>query len=187
MPLQVLDRPYPARSEIIRQNPIANFVRARGHDLKPEGNNFVTDGCPVSKHEKPGHRPVTIYPDKDSWYCHDCKRGGSVIDWLAFEMNVSPGQAMQDLGGAAPAIIATYDYKDENGELLFQCVRYSPKDFKQRHPDGSGGWVWNLKGVRRVLYHLPELAQDIRNGLTIFVAEGEKDVDALRAHGLPAT
>src|SRR5262245_34599145 len=56
-----------------------------------------------------------------------------------------------------PVIVATYDYLDEDGRLLFQVVRYSDKSFKQRQPDGKGGWIWNLKGVRRVLYRLPEL------------------------------
>lgn len=39
-----------------------------------------------------------------------------------------------------PRIVATYDYTDEAGTLLYQSVRYDPKDFKQRRPDGKGGW-----------------------------------------------
>ena len=41
-----------------------------------------------------------------------------------------------------PVIEATYDYRDEAGRLTYQVVRYPPKDFRQRRPDGSGGWVW---------------------------------------------
>src|ERR1017187_4171575 len=41
-------------------------------------------------------------------------------------------------------IVATYDYKDAEGKLLFQCVRFEPKDFRQRRPDGNGGWIWEL-------------------------------------------
>ncbi|MBA7632893.1 hypothetical protein ES703_40449 [subsurface metagenome] len=55
------------------------------------------------------------------------------------------------------AIVATYDYRDESGELLYQVVRYEPKDFRQRRPDGKGGWIWNLNNTRRVLYRLQEL------------------------------
>src|SRR3954467_9796811 len=54
-------------------------------------------------------------------------------------------------------IVATYDYTDENGGLLFQAVRYQPKDFKQRRPDGRGDWVWKLGNGRRVLYRLREM------------------------------
>jgi hypothetical protein len=83
-------------------------------------------------------------------------------------------------------IVATYDYQDETGSLLYQVVRYHPKDFRQRRPDGSGGWLWNLKGVRRVLYRLMELlAAD--PATWVFVVEGEKDADNLVALGLLAT
>ena len=73
-----------SREEIIAGNPIVDFVRSRGHELKPAGQNFVTNGCPQTQH-KHGHRPVMIYPETQSWSCHDCKRGGSVIDWVMHE------------------------------------------------------------------------------------------------------
>jgi hypothetical protein len=83
-------------------------------------------------------------------------------------------------------IVATYDYYDEDKKLLFQAVRYDPKDFRQRRRDSNGNWIWNLNGVRRVLYRLPELlAADPK--ATIFVCEGEQDVDRLRERGLVAT
>jgi hypothetical protein len=82
--------------------------------------------------------------------------------------------------------VAAYDYRDDNGVLLFQVVRFEPKDFAQRRPDGNGGWVWNLKGVRRALYRLPELlAAD--PAAWVVVVEGEKDADRLAAAGLIAT
>ena len=83
-------------------------------------------------------------------------------------------------------IVATYDYTDEDGTLLFQTVRYDPKDFAQRQPDGKGGWKWNLEGVRRVLYRLPELL-GADPSEPVFIVEGEKDVDRLAGLGLVAT
>jgi hypothetical protein len=83
-------------------------------------------------------------------------------------------------------IVATYDYRDESGTLLYQVVRFDPKDFRQRRPDSRGGWTWNTKGTRRVLYRLPELlAAD--PAAWVFVVEGEKDADSLAALGLVAT
>ena len=80
----------------------------------------------------------------------------------------------------------TYDYTDENGQLVYQAVRKRPKTFRQRQPDGKGGWDWNLSGVRRVLYKLPELlAAD--QGRAVFVVEGEKDVETLMSQGYIAT
>ena len=32
--------------------------------------------------------------------------------------------------------VAAYDYNDESGVLGYQSVRYEPKDFRQRRPDG---------------------------------------------------
>jgi len=84
-------------------------------------------------------------------------------------------------------IATTYDYTDEKGALLFQCVRYVPKDFKQRRPDADNGWTWNLDGVRRVLFRLPETLRAVQQGLPVFLCEGEKDVLAMAERGLAAT
>lgn len=84
------------------------------------------------------------------------------------------------------AISATYDYRDERGELLFQVCRMIPKDFRQRRPDGNGGWVWRTKGVRKVPYRLFELQAKVAHD-TILIVEGEKDVDRLAELGFVAT
>ena len=84
-------------------------------------------------------------------------------------------------------IVTAYNYRDEGGKLLYQAVRIEPKDFRQRRPtNGHEGppWTWNVKGVRKVPYRLPELLQ--ADG-AVYVVEGEKDVDALARTGLIAT
>ncbi len=87
---------------------------------------------------------------------------------------------------AGRQIVAVYDYQDEQGALLYQAVRFAPKEFRQRRPDGRGGFVWSLGDVRRVLFRLPELfAADKQE--TVFVVEGEKDAERLAALGLTAT
>lgn len=100
--------------------------------------------------------------------------------------NPSPASDNGHAPGRAKEIVKTYDYRDADGKLLSQAVRYNPKDFKQRRPSGNGRWIWNLKGVERVLYRLPELlAAD--SSETVFVAEGEKDADRLAAFDFVAT
>lgn len=79
-----------------------------------------------------------------------------------------------------------YDYVDEHGYMLFQAVRFPGKRFRQRHLE-DGEWVWNLEGVRRVLYRLPEVIAAVQAGMTIYLVEGEKDVERLRAEGKVAT
>lgn len=81
-----------------------------------------------------------------------------------------------------PQLIDTiYDYTEKEGRLLFQVVRYQPKDFRQRRPDGKGGWLWNLKGIPMVLYRLPE----VHAATDILLVEGERDVDTAYRLGLP--
>ncbi|MDX1964328.1 MAG: hypothetical protein SFX18_14340 [Pirellulales bacterium] len=81
--------------------------------------------------------------------------------------------------------VATYDYRDESGKLLFQVVRYDPKGFNQRKPKTGGGWDWSVKGVRVVPYRLTELPADPTQ--TVYICEGEKDADNLAKIGIVAT
>ena len=89
--------------------------------------------------------------------------------------------------GQGGNIVATYDFRDEAGELLFQKVRKAPKRFSLRRPDGHGGWLWDLKGVRKVIYRLPGVIEAIASGHAVLCVEGEKDADNLWAIGIPAT
>jgi AAA domain-containing protein/helix-turn-helix resolvase-like protein len=91
------------------------------------------------------------------------------------------------LNGKAKTRVVAYDYTDEQGQLLFQVVRFEPKDFRQRRPDGNNGWIWSIGETRRVLYHLVEVAEAIAAERPIFIAEGEKAADALRGIGVTAT
>ena len=140
-------------------------------------------------------------------YCNQCHQTGNgdginTIMWLCgCEFPVALEKLAEHLGAnrngstangrerktnGKPQIVATYDYRDADDNLLYQTVRLDPKDFRQRRPKEGGGWTWNLKGVERVLYRLPDLLAD-DTALVTFVAAGEKDVDRLRSMGLPAT
>lgn len=79
----------------------------------------------------------------------------------------------------------TYDYVDEDEDLLYQVLRYEwqtsagrDKNFEQRRPDGHGGWIPRT-GDRRVLRHLPAVRDAIANGRQIWLTEGEKDDESL--------
>lgn len=84
-------------------------------------------------------------------------------------------------------IISTYDYLDEHGDLVFQVCRLQPKSFRQRKPDGRGGWDWKLGDTRRVLYRLPEVIKAVEAGHLVWIVEGEKDVHAIENAGMTAT
>ena len=82
-----------------------------------------------------------------------------------------------------------YDYVNEHGELLFQVLRTADKKFLQRRPDPTRkiGWSWKLDGVRRVPFRLPQLIEAVKDGHSVYIAEGEKDVLNLVAAGKVAT
>ena len=141
-----------------------------------------------------------------TWFNHETNAGGGVIDlirsetgrdqsanciaWLRAEGLVTNGIAYKNPvapSRAKPRIVATYNYNDELGASLFQVCRYEPKAFRQRRPGGRSGWIWNLDDTRRVLYRLPELIEAIAAEHSIFIAEGEKDVESLRALNIAAT
>ena len=85
-------------------------------------------------------------------------------------------------------IVAEYRYTDEHGEVLFVKVRFEPKGFAVKRPDGRGGWTYRLgDDTRRVLYRLPEVLTAAEAGRTVYVVEGEKDADRLAAMGHAAT
>lgn len=90
----------------------------------------------------------------------------------------------------------TYDYLDEDGDLVFQVLRGlkdGDKTFRQRVPDASqpSGFAWSLKGLpaqeRSLLYNGPGVAGAIAVGETVLLVEGEQDVETARAGGYTAT
>lgn len=105
------------------------------------------------------------------------------------ELNLDKKDAFPDSrngnGLGKPSV--EYDYVDEKGSLLYQVVRFEPKIFRQRKPDGRDGWDWNLNGTRRVLYNLPAVLKAVEVGKPVFLVEGEKDADALIGLSLTAT
>lgn len=154
--------------------------------------------CPHSEQHNHGDRnpSLGVNPEKNVWKCWSegvgGKGGWSFAAFIAgVDANDKPAVTawlrehglLSGSGGAVGEVakgrarrkateereVAQYNYTDEEGDLLFQVVRYEPKNFRQRRPDGNDGWVWHLEcdakckckvklpPARRVLYKLPEL------------------------------
>jgi len=111
----------------------------------------------------------------------------AALDDLATATGV-PIRRPRTATAALGELVAEYDYTDEHGALLFQVVRYEPKDFRQRQPNGNG-WTWSVSNppVSVVPYRLPELVAAKASGATVYVTEGEADADALAELGHVAT
>ena len=137
---------------------------------------------------------MSIDRKKSTWFDHENTVGGGVLDlvhhklgngldaivWLRKEGFLSPKKAIIN---SKPRFACAYDYLDGGGKLIFQVLRYEPKSFKQRQANGA----WNLNGVRRVLYRLPELIKAVANEYLVCIVEGEKDADKLAELNIPAT
>ena len=139
------------------------------------------------------HGSLSINLIKGTWFDHENQTGGGVITLIARVTGANGTTPLQwlktELGIELPAEakqpVAVYPYTDEHGNVLFEVVRFEPKQFSQRRPNGNGEYTWNLQGVRRVPFHLPQLLS--ANGRLIYIVEGEKDVLTLERHGIVAT
>lgn len=145
-----------------------------------------TARCPAHEDDHPS---LSIREEPDGKILLNCHAGcptENVVRAIGVEMsdlmpdNFSPN-------GHGKRIVTTYDYTDESGMLLSQVVRFDPKDFRVRRPDGNGDWIWNVKDTRRVLYRLLEVVKAASAHGAVFVCEGEKDCDRLAALGLTTT
>ncbi len=167
---------------------IAAYYRERAPKIKQTGSQW-RGPCPIHEGSRDS---FAVEPETGTWFCHSkCGRGGSLID-LEMEVGGKPfAEAASDVRAligrpereSGRRVVATYPYHDENGTLLFECVRYDPKGFTQRRPDGQGGWTWNLRGVKRVLFRLGTL----KDTDLVVVVEGEKDTLTLAGLGFVAT
>jgi hypothetical protein len=77
-----------------------------------------------------------------------------------------------------------YRYADLAGATVGEVVRGPGKRFRQRRPDGDGGWEWKASQTP-VVYRWPELSAQPDD--PIWVVEGEKDAERLASVGLRAT
>ena len=88
-----------------------------------------------------------------------------------------------DNGASLGAEVEAYTYTDAQGQPLCEVVRFQPKNFRQRLPDGR----WGLRGIEPVVYRLKSVLGAAKSGHLVFIVEGEKDVHTLEQHGFVAT
>lgn len=143
------------------------------------------------------HPSLSIDDQKGLFKCFGCGASGDMYEFYAKKHNLNTRSDFQKiLNGIAEAfgimngdrpkkstIIASYDYLDESGNLQYQIVRWEPKKFRIRRPDGNGGWISDKNDITSVPYHLPL----ITTASEIIIVEGEKDADNLIALGITAT
>jgi 5S rRNA maturation endonuclease (ribonuclease M5) len=156
------------------------------------GNGQWSARCPCRNDD---NNPSLSVAEENGRILMHCHRGNGCDVFKICESigivvgDIMPGEPIPKKNGLTQ--VATYDYIDEHGELLFQKVRYldgdGKKTFRQRRPKVGGGWEYDLNGIPRILYNLPAVLRAKANNQPIIVVEGEKDVDTLSQLGLVAT
>jgi hypothetical protein len=171
---------------------LSELLRAlQPHKLRKTGSGWAAC-CPAHQDKRPSLSITEAANGNVLVKCHAGCRTEDVLVKLDLPMAVlfpDHGEPVATPLRTAPTTTEreiVYDYRDESARLGFQVVRQPGKNFRQRRPDGKGGWIWNLDGVGRVLYRLPELMAT-GTDRTVYVVEGEKDVETLRGLGEVAT
>jgi putative DNA primase/helicase len=131
-------------------NQVMNSILSRLNGVKPCGNGWKAL-CPAHDDQK---QSLHVSEGKDGRVLIHCHAGCSVNDIcqaLGIDLgDLFPPKPKVYAGGKSP-VVATYDYRDTNGKLLFQVCRTADKRFFQRRPDGKGGWLNGLGGIQASL------------------------------------
>ena len=151
-----------------------------GEDMHKEGGGEYKLRCPFHNDPKPS---LSFNPSKNTFHCFGggCQAKGTTKKLVMQLKEISESEAIQQHARAIgidpvfePESDAEneYRYTDREGNLLYRVLRYPGKVFSQQRWTPEG-WVHNLKGVKLMLYNLPE----IDFAATVVITEGEKDAN----------
>lgn len=179
------------RDQIIDRFPLADELSRRHITVVGKGKEKAGK-CPFHDDR---NASFSVNLEKGVWHCHAGCGGGSIIDFIAKADGKPPEDVFKALAAQTDAttiktpsassqivLKAVYSYLDRLGNEVYQVCRFEPKTFRQRRMV-SGAWVWNMEGVERVLYRLPQ----IQASPVVWIVEGEKDADNLVRLGFCAT
>lgn len=171
------------------------LARLTGIQKRADGYDAL---CPAHEDEHPslsvdeGERGIVLHCHVGCDTKDVCAKIGLTEADLFYDRRETPrinlnGHGRKSAGGSR-RIVCTYPYHDTEGNLLFEVVRYEPKDFRQRRPAPDGnGWAWDMKGVQRVLFRLPKVILTVAQGRPVVLVEGEKDALNLERWDICAT
>lgn len=156
-------------------------ILGKFNNVKKQGSGY-TSQCP-GHDDKENSLSVTEGTDERILlYCHAGCPTDRILDSMGLKLADLYPSKDQDRKQ-----VAEYLYKDTLGNVVHKTIRYEPKGFTQCRPDGKGGWIYNLKDIQPIIYNLQRVTEAISKGETVYIVEGEKDVDNLGKIGLSAT
>ena len=121
---------FDAKERVREATDIVELIGAT-HELRPQGRSFVTH-CPFHDDEKPS---LNVNPDRQTWKCWPCDKGGDVFSFVMESEGVSFPEALQMLADKAGIEIrSTPQLKAKPGspddkKTLFDAVDWAVKQF----------------------------------------------------------
>lgn len=175
---------------------ILNAITATGRKARKQGHEYKAQ-CPAHEDSKASLQ-IGVGEKGAVLHCHAGCTNEAIMSAISLPMEAMFADFGEKFEAAAssanprPVVKgaeATYYYEDENGKVLFRVERRKGKEFVQARPDhvNPGEWTYTLGDARRVPYKLPNVVGAVREGETVFIVEGEKDVHTLEGHGIVAS
>lgn len=170
----------------LRPDAVRSYFESRLQGQKFAHTAEVKARCPFHDDRIPS---MSINLEKGVWKCHaGCGSGGLLdfeVKFSGCDLETAKANLAELLGDKQAFTFATkpeavYQYHEANGRLVFEKLRYAGKRFVQRKPSGEKSWEYKLGDCKKPLYRLPEVL--VAN--EIFICEGEKDADSVRALNL---
>lgn len=173
--------------EVKRAGDCRSYLEGQGYKKAPGKQGWNIPWRPMSD-------SGAMVVERDKWYDHVAKEGGSIIDLAMRLHGLGFADAVNQLGALlnlSPVelevceerrVVREYIYNDASGAPAHKTVRYEPKDFRQfRFVDGQ--WLPGLNGAPRYIYNLPA----VMKAKLVYLVEGEKDAETLISRGMVAT
>jgi len=170
---------------------------AKPRRKKVLGREAVIASCPACGDTA---RHLAVWESDGGWLqfkcMHNCDEGAILSALGMTQADKLATSRNGHIQGAPKSAETVYKYVDEDGNYVFEKIRFidkktGKKTFRNRCRGVTGDWDWNPRatlGSRMdLLYRLPEVIQAVEDGETIYINEGEKAVEAFRAKGLVAT
>lgn len=165
---------------------VTDTLTERGSKSSNVRQNHSMWQCPAHEDRTPS-LAVDDAGDKVLMRCHAGCQPDDVLAALGLEFTDLFDADLED-NSSARHLVRSYVYKRSNGEPWIIVDRWFPKSFAQRLPGTEPGDRTGLKGREPILYRAEKLWPCIQaGGCTVWLVEGEKDVETAERHGLMAT
>lgn len=166
--------------------------------VQPDGHNSWKALCPLHDDHTPSLRITEADDGKVLMFCpvcNDSQIGPKICNHLAVPIrSLFPDYGHPEKTGhkhhqPKGKKVAEFLYRDADNVPAYRVERFETdagKTFAQSRPNGNGGWIRNMRGVKLVPYRLPELIAADKS-TPVLIPEGEAKSDLLAKWGYIAT